>query len=79
MDELKIKLEAKEIMDNFMSSLDSIELEEDFILSRKSSYRLELNKSVLGDESFKNSFLANAPRLSGDAILANKGDWTKNE
>ena len=77
MDELKIKNEAKEIMNNFMNALSNIEVEDEFILNRDSSYREELKNEKRINDEFKNKFLSNAPKTSGDAILANKGEWTK--
>lgn len=73
-DKEEIKNEAKHIMDNFMLALSDIDIEEDFVLERENCYREE----GLGDEfdeDFKQRFLANAKRTSGDAVLANKGDW----
>ncbi len=71
-----IKLEAKNIMDNFMSAMKDIEVENDFILERENSFRVEGDGDEL-DESFKQRFLANAKRTTGDAILANKGEWER--
>lgn len=76
MDESKIKAEAKEIMDNFMNSLAKIDVENNYIKEREVSLRNETNPN-LNNGDFKNRFLSNAPRTSGDAILANKGEWTK--
>lgn len=76
MDEERIKKEAKEIMDNFMSALKDIEVEEEFILERDMTYREETQGNV-ADEDFKQRFLSNAPKTSGDAILANKGSWVE--
>jgi len=76
MDKDKIKQEAKEIMDNFMGALSGIEVEEEFELKRDKTFRDEKNPNEL-DLEFKNRFLSNAKSTSGDAILANKGDWTK--
>ena len=73
----KVKNEAKQIMDNFMESLKDIEVEEDFVLERKESYRDEQIKidNTIDNDDFKNIFLSNASNTKGDAILANKGDW----
>lgn len=76
MDNEKIKIQAKEIMDNFMDALSSIEVEEEFELLRENCYRDEKNLSVLDDE-FKQRFLSNAPKTNGNAILANKGAWVE--
>jgi len=77
MDEAKIKSEAKEIMDNFMKALDKIEVEEEFLLERESSFREETKEKSQLDESFKQKFLSNANKTKGDAILANKGEWVE--
>ncbi len=76
MDEAKIKFEAKEIMDNFIKALSKIEVENEYMNNRDVSLREETIVNSL-DENFKNIFLKNAPNTSGDAILANKGEWTK--
>ena len=72
----KVKEEAKEIMDNFMNALCDIEVEEEFNLKRDTSYRDEKTPSK-SDEDFRQRFLNNAPKISGSAVLANKGEWTK--
>lgn len=74
----EIKKEAKQIMDNFMEALGDIKVEEDFNLQRSDSLREETKADAL-DEDFQQRFLSNAPKTSGNAILANKGEWTKNE
>ncbi|MCA9496250.1 MAG: hypothetical protein KC589_04880 [Nanoarchaeota archaeon] len=76
MNETKIKKEAKEIMDNFMNALSDIDIEEEFVLERKNTTRNE-KKGKKVDENFKQKFLSNAPKIKGDAILANKGTWVK--
>jgi len=77
MDRIKIKEEAKKIMNNFMSALSNIEVENEFILKRKINSRIEIDEKSKLDEDFKQKFLFNAKKTSGDAILANKGEWTK--
>ena len=71
-----IQKEAKQIMDNFMKALDKIEIEQDFILERDNCFREEGNGKEV-DEDFRQRFLSNAPKISGDAILANKGEWVE--
>ena len=74
----EIKIEAKKIMDNFMNLLKDINIEEKYENKREKSYRKEEEvKNDFSNEDFKNRFLSNAPKISGDAILANKGEWTK--
>lgn len=76
MDQEKIKIQAKEIMDNFMTALSDIEIEKDFELIRESCYREEGEGDKL-DEDFKQRFLANAAKTHGNAIVANKGTWVE--
>lgn len=74
MDSDLIKADAKKIMDNFMAAMKDIEVEEDFILERENCFRDEGEGSEI-DEEFRQRFLSNAAKISGDAVLANKGDW----
>lgn len=70
----QIKQDAQKIMDNFMNEMKDIEVENDFILERETCFRKE-GEGTDSDEDFKQRFLKNAKKTSGDAILANKGDW----
>ena len=74
MDEKKIAQDAKKIMDNFMSALKDVEVEEEFILERAECFREEGQGSEV-DEGFRQRFLSNAPKVNGDAVLANKANW----
>lgn len=76
MNQEKIKIEAKEIMDNFMNALSDIEVEDEFELLRDKSYREEKNGKNC-DEHFRQAFLSNAPKTNGNAIVANKGAWVE--
>jgi len=75
-DQDSIKKEAKQIMDNFMEALGSIEIENDFNLVRDNCLRKE-TKSSKYDEDFGQRFLSNAPSISGNAITTERGSWTK--
>jgi hypothetical protein len=78
MNKNEIKSQAKQIMDDFLNALSDINVEEKYINERKISMREEGTvKSTFDKEDFKNRFLSNAPKISGDAILANKGDWVE--
>jgi len=70
----EIKKDAKRIMNNFMSEMSGIKVENDFILERPNCFREE-GTGTEPDEDFKQRFLSNAKKTSGDAVLANKGDW----
>ncbi|MFW6286150.1 MAG: Asp-tRNA(Asn) amidotransferase GatCAB subunit C [Nanoarchaeota archaeon] len=72
-----IQKEAKEIMDNFIKALKGIELEDEYNLERDISTRQELNNSPQANDEFKQKFLSNANKVSGDYIVANKGKWVK--
>jgi Asp-tRNA(Asn)/Glu-tRNA(Gln) amidotransferase C subunit len=74
MDEAQIKNDAKKIMDNFMKSMKNIEVEEEYTMVRNECFREE-GEGTETDEDFRQRFLSNAPKVSNEAILANKGDW----
>lgn len=76
-DNKKIEIEAKQIMDNFMAALKDIEVKEDFLLERKTCFREESSCDNF-NQDYINRFLDNAPRKTQNCILANKGEWTKN-
>lgn len=71
----EIKAQAKKIMDNFMSSMKDIEVEEDFVFKREKCFRVE-GEGKIADEGFRNRFFKNAPKVQNDSIVANKGAWT---
>lgn len=72
----KVKQEAKGVMDSFMNSLGDIELEDEFELLRDECFREEMQGDE-NDSDFKQRFLNNAPKVQNDAIVANRGNWTK--
>ena len=76
MDQAEIKKQAKEIMDNFMEAMKDIDVEDEFVLERDACFREEGEGSKV-DEGFRQRFLKNATKTRGDAVLANKGEWTK--
>lgn len=76
MDQEEIKLQAKEIMDKFMTAMKDIEVEEDFVLEREECIREE-GEGEETDEAFRQKFLSNAPHTKGDAIITEKGEWVE--
>ena len=72
----EIKEEAKKIMDQFMSAMDKIDVEEDFVLIRDKCTREE-GEGLEANPEFKRRFLNNASNTLGDAILAQKAAWEK--
>jgi len=75
MDEGKIKQQAKDIIDNFVSALEKIETTEQLV-ERKEDRRHE-NIPREADPDFHKIMFENAPNKKGDCILAEKGKWTK--
>ena len=73
----EIRKEAKQIMDNFMDALREVKIEEEFVLHREKNSRNEGLEEEVDCGEFKQRFLSNAPKVSGDCIVANKGGWTK--
>ncbi len=69
-----VREEAKQIMDKFMNLMKDIDVEEDFVLKRENCTRVE-SQGLEADPDFVRRFLKNAPKTSGNAVLANKGAW----
>jgi Asp-tRNA(Asn)/Glu-tRNA(Gln) amidotransferase C subunit len=74
MNQEEIKKDAKRIMDSFMQSIEQFDVEEEFELHRNQCLREE-KEGKTADEEFKRIFLKNAPKTSGDSIVANKAAW----
>jgi len=75
MDEKKIKQQAKEIIDKFVSELEKIKIEEEPV-ERKQDRRIEKIPSET-DKEFRKIIFENAPKTKDDCLLAEKGKWTK--
>ena len=75
MDEGKIKQQAKDIIDNFVSALKDIETTEQLV-EREEDRRHE-NTSKETDPEFRKIMFENAPNKTKDCILAEKGKWTE--
>jgi Asp-tRNA(Asn)/Glu-tRNA(Gln) amidotransferase C subunit len=73
MDEEKIKQQAKQIIDNFVSALEKIETKEEPV-ERVNDRRME-NTPKETDKDFKKIMFENAPNKKGDCITAEKGKW----
>ena len=73
-----IKQQAKEIIDKFVSELEKIKVEEEFV-ERRDDRRIEKvsAESAKASEEFRKIMFENAPQKKGDCILAEKGKWTK--
>jgi hypothetical protein len=73
MDEEKIKQQAKQIIDNFVSALEKIETKEESV-ERDNDRRME-RVSLETDKDFRKIMFENAPNKKGDCITAEKGKW----
>ncbi len=69
----EIAAQAKAIMDEFMSELAKVRLEEEFGLEREAAVRPPAPKA--GDPEFRRCLLKNAPAVKDDCVLAEKKSW----
>jgi hypothetical protein len=74
-DQEQIKKQAKQIIDNFVSALEKIEVEEEAV-ERQEDRRQE-KEPAESDADFRKIMLENAPDVKNECIVAEKGKWTK--
>jgi len=74
-DQEQIKKQAKQIIDNFVSALEKIEVEEE-VVERQEDRRQE-KEPVESDSDFRKIMLENSPETKNECIVAEKGKWTK--
>ena len=74
-EKIRIKENAKEIMDNFVKALESIKEE---TLQKTQPALTTRNETVTSTTSpeFRRLMFQNAPKKNKHAILAEKGSWT---
>ena len=73
MDQNKVKIEAKKILDRFAKALEKVKTKEtEFYVDREEFERAEIKGKC---EDFKLELLKNAPQKDGDFIIAEKGKW----
>ena len=72
MNQDKIELEAKKILDKFAKSLEKIKTKEDFYVDRN---EFEREENGIKCEDFKASLLENAQKKDSDFVIAEKGSW----
>ena len=72
-DEATLK-EAQRILDSFSKSLENIDVQEKSIKNDELGYRNEKDASE-ADEDFRDRMFKNAPKTSGDFIIAEKKKW----
>lgn len=77
MDQGEIKKQAKKIIDNFASALESVKVEGEEFVEREEDRRKETPEEEKTDSEFRKIILKNAPKTKDDCILAEKGKWTK--
>ncbi|MFA5855748.1 MAG: hypothetical protein WC867_00170 [Candidatus Pacearchaeota archaeon] len=75
-DENKVRLEAKHILDKFAKVLEKVEKEEgkDSYIDREEFFREEKD-GYISEKGFKERILENAPHKDDDFIIAEKGSW----
>ena len=72
MDQDKVEIEAKKILDKFAKALEKIKTKEDFYVDRG---EFEREENGVKCEDFKASLLENSQKKDGDFIIAEKGVW----
>lgn len=72
MDQDKIKIEAKKILDKFAKALEKVKTKENFYVDRD---EFEREENGVKCEDFKASLLDNAPKKDSDFVIAEKGEW----
>ena len=72
MDQDKVEIEAKKILDKFAKALEKIKTKEDFYVDRG---EFEREENGVKCEDFKASLLENAPKKDNDFVIAEKGEW----
>jgi hypothetical protein len=76
MDSERIKIQAKQLLDDFANALADVEKEtkEEESVDRPEFERKEENGKE-SDSEFRAAFLKNSPSHNEDFIIAEKGDW----
>jgi len=76
-EKVKIKEEAKKIIDSFTKELERIEKKKipEWSIERKESEREESVSASECDSVFKDLMFSNAPKKNKDFIIAEKGEW----
>ena len=72
MNQDKIGIEAKKILDKFAKALERVKTKEDFYVDRD---KFEREENGINCKDFKASLLENAQKKDNDFIIAEKGAW----
>ncbi|MEK6872642.1 MAG: Asp-tRNA(Asn) amidotransferase GatCAB subunit C [Nanoarchaeota archaeon] len=73
MDQNKVKIEAKKILDRFAKALEKVKTKEtEFYVDREEFERAEIKGK---SEDFKSELLKNAPQKDSYFVIAEKGKW----
>lgn len=72
MDQDKVEIEAKKILDKFAKALERVKTKEDFYVDRD---KFEREENGIKCEDFKASLLENAQKKDNDFVIAEKGTW----
>ena len=71
-----MNIENKEILKDFEKNLSSLNVNENFSFRNKNGYRKEGEPKKI-DLNFINRFLSNCKKISGNFVIANRGEWEK--
>mgnify|MGYP001561055051 CR=1 FL=1 len=72
MDQDKVEIEAKKILDKFAKALEIVKTKEDFYVDRD---KFEREENGINCNDFKPSLLENAQKKDNDFIISEKGNW----
>lgn len=70
----EVKLEAKQVLDNFSRALDKAKVKKKDLKVRIGGFREEGSGND-GDKEFRKRIFDNAPEVEGDFIIAEKKKW----
>ena len=70
-----IRTEAREILEKFARSLEKVKVKEVSRSLPKDEGKREEQVGLAGDADFRTRMFDNAPKKSGNCIVAEKGNW----
>ena len=73
-DKEQILAQAKKIMDEFVSALDKVKINEKFGVKRENQTRIP-EKDCTDSSEFRKRMFKNAPKVKDDYLIMEKKDW----
>ncbi len=70
-----IRKEARAILENFAAALEKVKVKEVSRSLPKDEGKREEQVGLAGDADFRTRMFDNAPKKSGNCIVAEKGNW----